>query len=328
MTSKKRTWAWILGGLLAALVLIVGGVMLYIRLALPNVPLQNITVQSTSERVERGRYLANHVTVCMDCHSTRAWDRFSGPPIAGTLGKGGEVFDQRMGFPGSFSSPNITPFKLKDWSDAEIYRAITSGENKDGRAMFPIMPYFAYGTLDNEDIYSIIAYIRTIPAIHNTPPPSDPAFPMNLVVNTFPVAAKPAARPPESDTVKYGEYLVRAAACIECHTPAEHGQIVKSEAFSGGREFVMPNGILASPNITADMETGIGKMTREDFIRRFKAYDPATFTAPKLGPKDMPTVMPWTMYAGMDSKDLSAIYAYLRSVPAKKHAVVKWKPLK
>ncbi|MCX6282251.1 MAG: cytochrome C [Bacteroidetes bacterium] len=324
---KKNIWAWILGGLVAALVLIVIVVMLYIRFALPNVPLQNISVQSTPELVARGQYLANHVTVCMDCHSTRDWERFSGPPVAGTIGKGGEVFDQKMGFPGAFSSPNITPFKLGNWSDAEIYRAITSGENKDGNAMFPIMPYFAYGTLDNEDILSIIAYIRSIPAIHNTPPPSNPAFPMNLVVRTFPLKSQPMPKPAESDTVKYGEYLVRAGGCIECHTAAKHGQIVKALAFSGGRQFVMPNGVLTSPNITPDMETGIGKMSREDFIKRFKGYDPSTYMTPKLGRKDMQTIMPWTMYAGMEVNDLSAIYAYLRSLPAKTNVVVKWKPL-
>lgn len=324
---KKRKWAWILGGLLAALVLFVIAVMLYIRFALPNVPLQTLSVQSTPERISRGQYLANHVLVCMDCHSTRDWERFSGPPVAGTTGKGGEIFDQKLGFPGAFSSPNITPFNLGNWTDAEIYRAITSGESKNGRALFPIMPYFAYGTLDNEDIYSIIAYVRSLPVIRSTPPASDPAFPMNLVVRTFPRKAEPSVKPPSEDSIKYGEYLVRAAACIECHTTAKHGQIVKSLAFSGGREFIMPNGVLTSPNITPDPETGIGKMSREDFIMRFKGFDPVVYNARKLGRNEMATIMPWTMYAGMDSKDLGAIYAYLHSLPAKKNVVVKWKPM-
>jgi len=324
---KKSKWAWILGGLLAALVLIVIAVMLYIRFGLPDVQLQTVSVQSTPERIARGQYLANHVTVCMDCHSTRDWEKFSGPPVAGTLGKGGEVFDQKLGFPGAFSAPNITPFNLVNWTDAEIYRAITSGESRNGRALFPIMPYFAYGTLDNEDIYSIIAYIRSIPVIRSTPPASDPAFPMNLVVRTFPRKARPSTKPSSDDSIKYGEYLVRAAACIECHTTAEHGQIVKSLAFAGGREFIMPSGVLTSPNITPDPETGLGKMSRENFIKRFKGYDPLVYNAGKLGRNDMASIMPWTMYAGMDAKDLGAIYAYLHSLPAKKNVVVKWKPL-
>ena len=150
---------------------------------------------------------------------------------------------------------------------------------------------------------------------------------MNLVLRTFPKKAGPVPRPPVADTIRYGEYLVKASGCIECHTTARHGQIVKSLAFSGGRELIMPYGVLTSPNITPDKETGIGNMGREDFIKRFRAYDPATYNAPKPGRKDMPTIMPWTMYAGMDSKDLGAIYAYLYSLPARKNVVVKWKPL-
>lgn len=47
-------------------------------------------------------------------------------------GAGGEIFDQNMGFPGKFISPNITPYALREWTDGEIFRAITSGVNKDG----------------------------------------------------------------------------------------------------------------------------------------------------------------------------------------------------
>ena len=55
--------------------------------------LKQITVP---KKIERGRYLANHATVCVDCHSTRDWSRFSGPIVEGTEGKGGEIFDQNL----------------------------------------------------------------------------------------------------------------------------------------------------------------------------------------------------------------------------------------
>ena len=246
--------------------------------------------------------------------------------VAGTLGKGGEVFDQKLGFPGSFSAPNITPYKTKDWSDAEIYRAITSGVNKAGKALFPIMPYPYYGTLATEDIMSVIAYLRTIPAIESNPAPSEPAFPMNLVVNTFPKQSKPNGIPAKSDTVNYGKYLVTAASCIECHTPAKHGQIIKTLAFTGGRDFQMPDGaILYSANITPDPETGIGKWTKEAFIFRFKSYDPIVYTAPLLANGAIQSIMPWTMYAGMDTTDLTAIYKYLQSIPPVKNRIPKMK---
>lgn len=123
----------ILGILVAVIVLVIIGGITYITQALPNIPVQkDLHVELTPERVARGEYLANHVTICMDCHSTRDWNKLTAPPVAGTLGKGGEVFDQSMNFPGRFVSKNITPFNLKNWSDGEIYRTITSGVNKDG----------------------------------------------------------------------------------------------------------------------------------------------------------------------------------------------------
>jgi len=323
---KNKKWPKILGILIAAIVLVVIGIVFYIVLFLPNVPLKEVKVDPTQARIDRGRYLANHVMVCMDCHSTRNWSRFSGPMTAGTEGRGGEVFDQKLGFPGSFMSPNITPFRLKEWSDAEIYRAITSGVSRDGHPLFPIMPYPAYGTLDNEDIYSVIAYIRSLQPIDYLPARSNPTFPMNVILHLMPAKAAPQTMPPASDTLRYGEYLVRAAGCIECHTPAKHGQIVKNLAFSGGREFQMPDGtMLLSSNITPDPETGIGKWNKEAFIFRFKSYDLATYQPPVLQHGEMQSIMPWTMYAGMDTTDLTAIYKYLHSLKPVVNKVVKTK---
>ncbi|MFZ4523050.1 MAG: hypothetical protein ACOYNC_15170 [Bacteroidales bacterium] len=323
---KKRKWPMILGGIFAALMLIIVGGIFYIVWFLPDLPLKEVKVESTPQRIERGKYLANHVMVCMDCHSTRDWTKFSGPMVPATEGKGGELFDQKMGFPGKFLSPNITPFNLKGWTDAEIYRAITCGVSRDGHPLFPIMPYPAYGTLDTEDIFSVIAYIRTLPSLDNTPSRSEPTFPMNVILHLIPVKAKPQSQPPATDSVAYGEYLVRASGCVECHTPAEHGQIVKTLAFTGGREFQMPDGtMLVSSNITPDQETGIGKWTKEAFIFRFKSYDLSTFKPPVLQKGEMQSIMPWTMYAGMDTTDLTAIYRYLHSLKPVSNKVAKVK---
>lgn len=325
---KTKKWPRILGGIAAVLVLIVICIVLYIVWFLPDVPVTDIKAEATPGRIERGKYLANHVMVCMDCHSTRDWSRFSGPMVPGTEGKGGELFDEKMGFPGHFLSPNITPFHLKDWSDGEIYRAVTSGVSKDGHPLFPIMPYPAYGTLDTEDILSVIAYLRSLPEIDYMPPRSNPTFPMNVVLHLLPGKASPGPRPAAADTLGYGEYLVRAAGCVECHTPAEHGQIVKRLSFSGGREFQMPDGtLLVSSNITPDEETGIGKYSKEAFIFRFKAYDLARYTPPVLQPGEMQSIMPWTMYAGMDTTDLTAVYRYLHSLKPMVNKVAKTRPV-
>lgn len=318
----------ILGVLVLLVVMAVVGAFVYVTQFLPNIPVQaDLKIEVTPERIERGRYLAHHVTVCMDCHSTRDWAAFSGPLKPGTLGVGGEKFDQKMNFPGSFVAPNITPHALKGWTDGELYRAITSGVSKDGHPLFPIMPYPAYGKMATEDIYSIIAYLRSLPAVETRTEPSKADPPMNLIMRLMPAAAEPGTIPAKTDAVAYGGYLANAAGCTECHTRMEKGQRV-GEPYAGGFVFALPHGTLRSTNITPHLTAGIGAWTKEMFVQRFKAYRADTFTPPPVDMTAgaMQTVMPWTMYAGMSEEDLGAIYDYLKSVPAAANVVERWVP--
>jgi hypothetical protein len=323
---KKMKIGRIIGFALLALFLILLLWIGYIYFILPRIPVQDLKVETTPESIERGNYLAHHVTVCLDCHATRDWSKFSGPAMIGTEGKGGEKFDQKMGFPGEFYSPNITPYKLSDWSDGEIYRAITSGVGKKNRPLFPVMPYLYYRYLSTGDVRSIIAYIRTLPAIAFQPPESKADFPVNIIMHTFPKPADPMVIPSKEDTINYGKYMISIAACKECHTPFVDNKLDETMAYAGGREFEMPTGILQSPNITPDQETGIGSWLTQNFLARFKAYDQTTYIPPVLKKGDLMTVMPWTMYAGMDATDLSAIFAFLKTQAALKHRVTRWLP--
>lgn len=313
--------------LLVIVVAVIVGAASYVKFALPNVgdPEAELHVDLTPERVANGSYLANHVSLCMDCHSTRDWTRFSGPMEPGTNGKGGERFDEKMGFPGTFYAKDITPTNLKNWSDGEIFRTITTGVNRSGEALFPVMPYHYYGKMDKEDIYDIIAYIRSLEPIENSIPERTIAFPMNFIVNTIPAKASFSKKPSRSDTVSYGAYLVNAAACMECHTPVKKGQIIPDLAFSGGRDFHMPNGVVNSANITPDKATGIGAWSAEQFVARFKAYtDPVN--TPAMRPAAVNTIMPWAMLGGMDTSDLRSIYAYLQTIKPKDHKVDHFVP--
>ena len=313
---------------LVVLLVLIAGAVSYIKFALPNVgAAPDISIDKTPERVAHGEYLANHVTICMDCHSTRDWSKFAGPVTPGTLGKGGEYFNEEMGFPGKFYSKNITPDHLSTWTDGDIYRAITSGVSKNGDPLFPVMPYSYYGKMDKEDIYDIIAYIRSLKAIQNATPAHEVDFPMNLILNTIPEISAPQSKPPKTDTLKYGAYMTNAAGCRECHSPVKRGQIILEKAFTGGREFSMPNGMLRSANITPDVETGIGSWTPEVFVDRFKAYSNQN-DLPVLAKNEVNTVMPWTMYSGMDSTDLVAIYKYLFTLKPMDNKVVHFEEKK
>ncbi|HNP96494.1 MAG TPA: c-type cytochrome [Cyclobacteriaceae bacterium] len=314
-----------LGYLVIVFVVAIGALLAYVNFALPNVPdPENLTIEYTPERIERGRYLANAVTVCMDCHSKRDWGKFSMPLTEGTLGMGGDRFDQSMGMPGVFYARNITPKGISRYTDGELYRVITMGVTKEGRAIFPLMPYPYYGRMDKEDIYSIIAYVRTLAPLDNEVPDSQADFPMNFILNTIPSPADPQPRPDKNDVLAYGAYLTNASACMECHTNVDKGQIIPELAFSGGREFNFPDGsVLRSSNITPH-DTGIGAMTEEAFIARFKMYADSSYVAPDVAKGEFNTIMPWMMYGQMTREDLSAIYAYLRTVQPIENKVTKF----
>lgn len=320
----------ILSILLGIVVLIVIGLLAYVKLALPSVgDAPDLKVETTPEQVKRGEYLANHVTVCVDCHSTRDYTLFSAPIVPGTLGKGGELFDQKAGFPGLFTSKNITPYGIGTWTDGEVFRAITTGVSRDGHAFFPVMPYPYYGKMDAEDVKSIIAYLRSLKPIESKPADSKADFPFNFILNTIPQKAEMTTRPDTSDVVAYGKYMTTIAACVECHTKADKGALVAGMEYAGGREFALPTGLLITPNITFDKETGIGNWTKEAFITRFQAYADSTYKPHKVSGNDFQTIMPWTMYGGMNKQDLGAIFEYLKSLKPIKNAVPeKFKPNK
>ncbi|MBO0936621.1 c-type cytochrome [Fibrella sp. HMF5335] len=317
-----------LGGLLALLIILAIAGLSYVKLALPNVgPAPTLTLRADSVQLARGRYLANHVAVCVDCHSTRDWSKLNGPIVAGTEGKGGEKFAREMGFPGNFYSANITPASLGPWSDGEIYRAITTGVSRDGHALFPVMPYRNFGQADPADIHAIIAYVRSLKPIENKAiPAAEPDFPMNFILNTIPAKAQAGHRPDPVNTVEYGRYLITLASCGDCHTPVDDkGQPLPGMTMAGGRTFPLPTGTVRSANLTPT-ETGIAAYTKEAFITRFKAYANADVAPSALGEDGFNSVMPWAMYAGMTEQDLGAIYDYLRTVKPVPHTVEKFTP--
>jgi len=301
---------YIVMALLVVLVIFLG----YITFALPNVgEAPEINVEITSDKVERGKYLAYHVMMCADCHSVRDFSLFSGPPKAGTEFAGGEVFDRSMGFPGVFISPNITPAGIGDWTDGELFRLITTGVTRDGNPIFPVMPYHSFGKMDQEDIESVIAFLRTLEPIETHHPKTEVDFPFNFIMRTMPQEASLRTRPSTSDIQAHGEYMFTAASCGDCHTRFEKGSFV-GPVGGGGREFGFPDGsILRTPNLTPH-NTGIKRFTKDEFIQRFKMYADSSYVLATVQPGEFQTMMPWVMYADMTDEDLGAIYEHLQTL--------------
>jgi mono/diheme cytochrome c family protein len=322
MKRIKRLLLWFAASLVVLIVIL----LLYLKLALPNVgAAPDLIVERTPERVARGKYLANHVTVCIDCHSTRDWSKFSGPPTEGTLGMGGDVFNHKFGFPGTYYAANITPAGISKYTDGELFRLITTGVTREGKAIFPVMPYRYYGQLDEEDVKSIIAYIRTLEPVQNTVPKSSSDFPMNFIINVIPQKADFTRLPERTDIIGYGRYLTTASGCVECHTRFDKGRLVKGTEFGGGREFPLADGsIVRSGNITPDSATGIGNWNKATFRNLFHARTDSTTLNTKLEAGAFNSVMPWTMYGGMTDEDINAIYAYLRTIKPITNKVIKF----
>lgn len=324
MKSAIKITFYVIGVLAVFIVLGVG----YLSYAYPNVGApSDLEVELTPEKVERGKYLAFHVMMCADCHAKRDFSLFSGPPKEGTLFAGGEVFDEAIGLPGKFISPNITPAGIGDWTDGEVFRALTAGVNKDGDPLFPIMPYQSFGKLDTADIEAVIAFLRTLDPIETNHPKSEANFPFNFILKTIPKDGSPSPRPAKSDTLAYGAYMFTAAGCGDCHTNFKDGKFVGPVA-AGGREMMLPDGsVLRTPNLTPH-ETGIkNKYTsKQQFIDRFAMYRDSVYSPVKVQAGKLQTIMPWMMYAGMKDEDIGAIYEYLQSLDPVDHMVVSFTP--
>jgi mono/diheme cytochrome c family protein len=119
-------------------------------------------------------------------------------------------------------------------------------------------------------------------------------------------AADPTGAPADlanSDVVKRGEYLARAADCRACHT------VSRDRLYAGGLPIPLPFGTLYSTNITPDKETGIGNYSDQDFLNAVQRGIRPDGT--RLYP-----AMPFPSYTRMTDADALAIKAYLFSLPA------------
>jgi mono/diheme cytochrome c family protein len=312
--------------LVVLVVIAAGAGVAYLYAAYPNVPpAENITVVATPEKIARGEYLSKHVSGCVECHAVRDFTKYAGPVVEGTRGRGGDSFGDPDTALRVLVSKNITPAGIGSWSDGELIRAFTTGVNKDGEALFPIMPYYKYARLSREDVESIVAYVRTLKPIEYTAPARELGMPLPLIVRTMPRPAEFRPIPAKTDRVAYGEYMTNAAACADCHTPQDdQGQPLPGKEFAGGFEFKLPGGgVVRSANITPDADSGIGTWNEQQFIDKFKAFENAPQRELTPAERRENTIMPWTAYAGMTTEDLGAIYTYLRSLKPVLNRVTK-----
>jgi len=269
---------------------------------------------ATPQRLERGRYLFTAVSGCVFCHGELDWTAPGFPPKAGTEGGGRSWAAEGLPW---MTAPNITPDRETGagaWTDDMLARAIREGIGHDGRALFPLMPYQQYRYMSDEDLASVVVYLRTLPALARQLPPPAVPFPVSRLINSVPEPVTvPVPEPNRQDPVAYGEYLVRIGACRDCHSGADaNGQPIDGLAFAGGFVLTGPYGQVAGKNITPD-PSGIPYYDEALFLEMMRTG--------KAKARDIHGQMPWIGYGRQTDADLKAMFAYLKTLPPVAHRV-------
>ncbi|MBI5533864.1 MAG: c-type cytochrome [Deltaproteobacteria bacterium] len=303
--------------------------------------IEDATEEEASTPAQRGEYLVKHVSACGDCHTPRKQD--GSPDLAKWLAGNPGMFEVPGlgpdGGVGIVSPKNLTPdvaTGLGSWTDAQIKSAILDGVDDEGKALFPIMPYYVFHNMTSEDADAIVAYLKTIPAVSN-------AIPENNFDTPAPAPPVPAAEIPDTTlattdpgyaSAVRGKYLASSVApCMECHTL--HVQtpgavpLDMTKAFAGGEPFysaamhlppIFPP-VIYSANITPDT-TGLAGWAPDNIVTVL--HQGVDKDGHSVCPP-MP-VGPQGAFGGMSSIDALDIANYLLSIAPKVNDVPKCEP--
>jgi mono/diheme cytochrome c family protein len=186
------------------------------------------------------------------------------------------------------------------------------------------MPKFPH--LSDEDISDIVAYLRSdrpeVQPSDKIQPKAKPSFLgkalTKLVFRPLPYEGEPITAPPVTDKVAYGAYIANSKLdCFSCHSEDFKTQNIlepqKTPGFyGGGNRFEDYEEVIFSANITPDVETGIGSWTEENFTNVLKFG---------VKPDGTPVRAPMVPYPLLSDDDISAIWAYLQTIPTLKNDV-------
>lgn len=271
-------------------------------------PLRDVHFASSPERITRGEYLARGILRCFHCHSPRDTSLPGQPWIESKKGSGSIYFKFDTIW---MVAPNITPDKetgAGNWTDDMFVRAIREGVGHDGRAL-EFMPFWNFANLSNEDLASVIVYVRSIPAIKNK-------LPQRHISQKFEAELQEEARdsvgfiaqPDFSSVLARGRYYIQVGECEGCHT----GWYARNPGFFAGGNVIKytKTDSVCSANLTPDI-SGVGGWTDAVFAEIMRTG--------KSG--SLKWVMPWVAFRNVNDSDLSAILAALKTLPPVKHQI-------
>ncbi len=282
-------------------------------------------VEATAPRLARGAYVVERVAACGACHTTCASERIADPELPDRLLAGGNVIEtvspkMRVWVPNITSDPETGVGK---WTDDQLARAIRDGVDDEGELLSPIMPFDAFRHMSDEDVRAVVAYLRSVPKVHQERKPVEKQVPffVHVGLDWFGMGrhrpAKNVEAPPRSDRIAYGRYVLDVAGCADCHSLGKRGPRGEGDRWLAGSDVPFPEGgrVWAS-NITPDAETGIGRSTPADVKKAIR--EGTRLDGKKMAPP-MSTLA--AHYAGMTDDDLDALVAYLFSTKPVRHHV-------
>jgi mono/diheme cytochrome c family protein len=251
----------------------------------------SLSIPTDEAALARGEHLVSAVAHCGYCH---------GPQLAGDY----VINNPRA--EGVFVAPNLTPgegglgrtYTTEDW-----VRAIRHGVTADGRSVM-IMPSMFFNDMSTEDLAAVIAYLQSLPPVDHVLPRTAPGPLFYALLGAGPLTAEQSARiidheapfpdpVPAGPTAEYGAYLARIGQCTACHGPELAGGQVANSAPVG-------------PNLTSG--GALGDWSEADFITLIR-------TGMEPSGRQIDPFMPWAYFSQMSDMELSALWAYLQSLP-------------
>lgn len=258
-----------------------------------DVPARGVALRNDAASIERGRYLFNS-RGCTDCH--------------GVKGEGRTFINDGKGM--LVAGPNISPgpgsvvrhYEAQDWD-----RTVRHGVKPDGRPLL-IMPAEDYSRLTDDDLASLVAYVRQLApasgteAVIQLPLPVKALYGLGMIKDAaanIDHSLPPQQPVPEGVTVEHGRYV--ANMCIGCH----------GAHLSGGKIPGTPPEWPAAANLTPGEGSAMPRYVNADtFVAMLRSGRRPDGSA-------VSTVMPFEALKHLSDTDAKALYTYLQTTPAR-----------
>jgi mono/diheme cytochrome c family protein len=303
--KKALRWTGIVVGVILVLL---GGVVGYFWFSdLPHYDVAKVeaNVEITPARVERGRKLVS--MTCADCHMDPTTNQLTGRPMPEFPAAFGQFWSQNI--------TNDPTYGIGKWSDGDLVRLFRTGIHPSGRLLVPFMTRPA---MSDEDLNSLIAYLRSDHEWVRANPKPDTALVAGLIgkvimagFDPYPLPTKPVPPPDTTDKIKWGRYLVANMGCGNCHSNSDAPDLFvpeKTENFlSGGHEMGDGHGgAIIPPNISSSKQHGIGKWSELQFVRVLRDG---------FRPNGQLARPPMPRFNELSYEEMQAIFTYILSMP-------------